>query len=182
VWLDFQDAVYRRSDDRWLYTSLTGVFGPIHAEEEARPEAIAAAVRRVAAPGAGATLYAPLTVGGHVDHRHAHRAARLLRAQGWRVVFYEDYPYADPAYRLPFGEENKATLAVTLEALAARNLAPRVLRLSEDDMQARIDSVRVYRSQVPLLFGDEASMAERLRAYAVQVGGEGPAERFWVPG
>ena len=183
AWLDFQDAVYRGSAGTavWYYTSIAEVFGAFHPDERDRSEAIAAAIGEQALGGPETTLYAPLTVGGHVDHQHTHRAAWRLRAQGWRVVFYEDYPYADPAYRLPFGKENTATLDAALAALQAARLVPHVVRLSEDDLQARIDSVRAYRSQVPMLFGDEATMVARLRAYATGIDGQGPAERYWAP-
>jgi len=184
VWLDFQDAIYRgrTGEDEWYYTSCADIFGSIHPDERALSEAIAAAMGEKAPGGSQTTLYAPLTVGGHVDHQHAHQAAWRLRAQGWRVVFYEDYPYADPTYRLPFGEENTATLDLTLASLQAARLTPHVVRLSEEDVQAKIDSVRAYRSQVPVLFGDEATMAARLRAYARHVDGRGLAERYWVTG
>ena len=184
VWLDFQDAVYRGppGEDRWYYTSIDEVFGSIHPDERARSEGIAAALREKTPGGPQTTLYAPLTVGGHVDHQHAHQAAWKLHTQGWRVVFYEDYPYADPAYRLPFGEENAATLDVTLASLQAAHLTPRLVRLSEDDVQAKIDSVRAYRSQVPMLFGDEAAMAACLRAFAMHYDEHQPAERYWVAG
>jgi len=184
VWLDFQDAVYRgrTGEDGWYYTSIAEVFGSIHPDEGALSEAIAAAVCQEAPFGSQTTLYAPLTVGGHVDHQHAHRAAWRLREQGWRVVFYEDYPYADPAYRLPFGVENVATLDLTLASLQAADLTPRLVRLTEDDVQAKIDSVRAYRSQVPMLFGDEATMATRLRAYAMHYDHHMPAERYWMAG
>jgi len=42
--------------------------------------------------------------------------------------------------------------------------------------------VRAYRSQVPMLFGDEATMATRLRAYAMHYDHHMPAERYWMAG
>lgn len=53
--------------------------------------------------------------------------------------------------------------------------------LSDDDLRAKIESVRAYPSQVPLLFGDDAAMEARLRGYALHVGGQDPAERLWMP-
>jgi len=93
-----------------------------------------------------------------------------------------DNVYADPDYRLPFGEKNTATLDATLTALQDACLTPHLIRLSEDDVQAKIDSVCAYRSQVPMLFGDAAAMAERLRAFSTRLDDDGPAERFWIPG
>ncbi len=182
--LGFQDSIYRKTVDGsgWLYTSIPEIFGSVHPNDHALAEAIAAAVRDNAPGGPHATLYAPLTVGRHVDHQLAHQAAWMLREQGWRVFFYEDFPYADPAYRLPFGKDNPATLEATLAALQTARLTPHIVRLAEDDVQARIDSVRAYRSQMPMLFGDDATMAARVQAYTEQIDGQGPAERVWIPG
>ena len=183
VWLDFQDAIYRAAEaEAWYYTSIADVFGSIHPGDLTLPDAIAEAVGEQVSGSAQATVYAPLTVGHHVDHQLVHRAAWMLRAQGRKVLFYEDYPYADPAYRLPFNQPNPAPLAATLAALKDARLTPDIRRLSEPDLHAWIDSVRAYRSQVPLLFGDEAAMARRLRAFALHLDGETPAERLWIPG
>ena len=184
VWLDFQDAVYRgrEGEGQWYYSSIDEIFGAVHPDEHTLSDAIADAVGEQVSGGPQTRLYAPLTVGHHVDHQLAHQAAWTLRERGWQILFYEDYPYADPAYRLPFDQENRATLDATLASLEAARLVPRVLRLSEADLQVRIDSVGAYRSQMPMLFGDEAAMARCLRGYAMCIDGEGPAERFWSPG
>jgi LmbE family N-acetylglucosaminyl deacetylase len=50
-----------------------------------------------------ATLYAPLAVGGHIDHRIAHEAARALAYRvgpSLRLAYYEDLPYALARYAL----------------------------------------------------------------------------------
>lgn len=50
-----------------------------------------------------ATLFAPLAVGGHIDHRIVHEAARTLAYQlgpTLRLVYYEDLPYALADYSL----------------------------------------------------------------------------------
>src|SRR5262249_26817718 len=41
----------------------------------------------------GALFYAPLGIGGHVDHQLVHRAA-VRGIEPHRVGFYEDFPYA----------------------------------------------------------------------------------------
>ncbi len=183
VWLDFHDAVYRGEAEEggWFYTRIAEIFGTIHPAEENRFEALTDAMRVHLKASTDAHIYAPLGVGGHVDHQHAHRAARALQTQGWSIAFYEDYPYVDPEYRLPFGEENTVTVASVLAKLQDLRVEARISRFSEADLLEKIESVRVYTSQVPMLFGDEATMAKRIRSYALHVGEEGPAERFWVP-
>jgi len=181
LWLGVTDCIYRRAGrGSWYYTSLPEVFGRVHPGDEALAAEIATAVQEKVAGGPQTTLYAPLTVGGHVDHQVVHRAARVLRAHGWRVVFFEDYPYAEPDHPHPLDPANTSTLAATVAAWPS--LAPRSIRLSEDDMQAKIDGAGAYRSQVAMLFGDEEALAGRLRAYALHACGSYPAERFWIPG
>jgi LmbE family N-acetylglucosaminyl deacetylase len=87
------------------------------------------------------------------------------------VVFYEDYPYA----------QRPGQLDRALEARGARSWTPRLTFLTEEDLTARIEAIRAYRSQVPNLFGREAFVADLVRFYANQAGGGRPAERAWLP-
>ncbi len=48
-------------------------------------------------------LYFPLALGGHVDHRLLFQVGLRLRADGWDVRFYEDWPYAE-SYQLSRAE------------------------------------------------------------------------------
>jgi hypothetical protein len=128
-------------------------------------------------------IYAPLGVGHHVDHQLALIAAWQLYEQGYTVVFYEDYPYADSHYPFTsYGAENRHTLAVTLATRKAAKLQPQLHPLSTKNLQAKIDSIGAYASQLQILFGDEAAMAAYVRDYALYVGQGSPAERVWVPG
>lgn len=43
----------------------------------------------------GAAVFAPLAIGGHIDHRILHEAAAAIAVSGFfQVVFYEDMPYS----------------------------------------------------------------------------------------
>ena len=39
-------------------------------------------------------IFAPLSIGGHIDHRIVNRIAAGFKNEGFKVVFYEDLPYA----------------------------------------------------------------------------------------
>ena len=135
----------------------------MHPAEAGLPVELAAALDELVPAGAGVTLYAPLTVGNHVDHQLTFAAARLLAGQGWNVRFYEDYPYV---------ERVEGALAAALAARGVDHWQPVAVALDEDDLAAKIGAIACYGSQLAVLFGGVEAMGERVRAYMARVGGE----------
>lgn len=185
-WLNFTDCIYRGDiqHNLWYYTDDTELFGQIHAADLILAERIAQTIAASIANSAG-MIYGPLAVGHHVDHQLAYAAARQLQQHGWPVAFYEDYPYSDPNYpftRAPLTVEQHHTLATTLAAMQTTTpLQPQLRYLSEENLQAKVESVRAYGSQLATLFGSEAAMAANIRSYALRVGQGQAAERIWMP-
>jgi LmbE family N-acetylglucosaminyl deacetylase len=170
---DYLDCIYRRhpSSGEFLYASLPALFGDLHMEEHSLVADLA--TRLLASlPAERTQTYAPLAVGHHIDHQLVFQAALELRRNGVTVRFYEDYPYAEHSESLQ-------------EALAVWSSAPTpaVEALEEEDVEAKIASIRHYRSQLDELFGGESFMIEQVRAYAAAVGsGQGHGERYWEGG
>jgi len=184
--LEVLDCIYRGRPEagEWYYTSEIGLFGEIDPADLGLADRIAQAVVDRVTLGPETRLYAPLTVGHHVDHQLAQAAARRLQGQGWTGLLYEDYPYADPHYpftRSPLGHENAYTLAKTLASPPLADLQSQVCPLSEAALQAKIDSIAAYDSQMGGLFGNSEAMAQFVRSYARQIGQGLPAERLWRP-
>lgn len=186
--LAFNDAIYRGqpAQGEWFYTNSTELFGEIHPADLPLAESIAAAILEIV-PQTDETpvFYAPLTVGHHVDHQLVHEAAGRLNRLGRTVIFYEDYPYVDPAFpyaQTPPDDEKPYSLEATLAAKQAIHLQPQLRSLSETDLKAKINSVRFYTSQLDMLFGGEDAMADYIRSYTLGVGQGTPAERIWRPG
>lgn len=98
-----------------------------------------------------AILYAPLGVGGHIDHRITHEAARALayqRGPSLRLAYYEDLPYALAPYALA---RRLAALGTTSEkraSLAHERAAYRDWLLSFPHMQRRLPGLRLLMSHV----------------------------------
>lgn len=181
LYLDFPDCIYRGDLHRgnWYYNNDVELFGPMHPYDlQLKDEIITSFLSKVALTE-NTTLYAPLTVGYHVDHQLIHAAARQLQAQGYSVVFYEDYPYADSNYS-PHGTDNPSDLETTLARLQSLNLKPRHHFFSEENLRAKIESVTAYASQLEMLFGSRESMIEMIRAYALSAGDGRLAERVWI--
>jgi LmbE family N-acetylglucosaminyl deacetylase len=180
--LNYNDCIYRGASARggWYYNSDADIFGQIHPTDSALITDIADSIFEVISDDPGVTIYAPLTVGHHVDHQLTQAAARQLQRQGYAVAFYEDYPYADPNYP-PFGSDNPHGLQATLAAQQLDGLLPQIRRLSEADLKAKIESIRAYTSQLPILFDSDKTMIAQVRNYVLHVGKGKPAERIWVP-
>ena len=128
-------------------------------------------------------LYIPFSIGGHVDHRQARRAACAI-APGpglpnvRDILFYEDFPYA-----LNVGFERLDQLEPDVMACLQPKavLTPEYVQLG-GFLEKKTDNLRSYSSQMGRLFGGDATMAAEVRRRAVQVGvlgGVGASERYW---
>ncbi len=166
-WLDRLDAIYRVPT---AYVDDPTLFGSV-APGDPLIDHLAAdlAVLRQHCPAA--QFYAPLGVGRHVDHQIACRAA--LDTAGLPLIFYEDYPYVEPAGAV---EQRLAELA-PLVALQSRPVAAGAW------LDQKIRAIAAYASQLDLLFGGAAAMANRVVQYASRIGSaeSGPVERYWMP-
>ena len=169
VRLNYLDCIYRGrghgDQPDWYYASEQALFGPVHPAEQGLPDDLATALSEFIPPGDDVTLYAPLTAGNHVDHQLAFAAALILRAQGWRLRFYEDYPYV----------ETEGTLSAALAARGAEDWQPAVTRIDEDNLAAKIKAIACYDSQLGVLFEGAEAMAVRVRGYVARASGE----RLW---
>jgi LmbE family N-acetylglucosaminyl deacetylase len=183
VFLNLPDAVFRG------YEGDDPLFGRPRADDPAPIDALARELARLQ-PG---HVYFPLAVGNHVDHQLVREAGVALlggphdKASGavgvgpgllGRLLFYEDFPYAQ---RIGFERLDQ----LPGDALAAMphdvSLAPEYADL-DDLIERKIAGIRVYSSQVDGLFGSDAAMVEAVKSRATrvgQLGGMGPAERYW---
>lgn len=181
-WLDFMDAPYRRlTNGDYVYTSDVQLFGPPPAAEERRllTKAIADKVRDVSDKAQArlgvsgrVRVYAPLGVGGHVDHQLVFSAARRLGPR-YSVLYYEDWPYAS----------RDGALMARLNNLKL-HARPRVTPIT-DLIGLKIASIARYKSQLDVLFGSADAMPEAVRKYTGTVAQQAGwpngeyAERAW---
>jgi LmbE family N-acetylglucosaminyl deacetylase len=157
------DAVYRRPD---RYDTEAALFGEPAGDDRLEIEVIAA-LGSILAASPRALVLAPLAVGGHVDHRLVHRAARDLASQGREVAFYEDLPYAT----------KPGSVAQRRAAIGAA-LAPETFDIAAT-IDRKIEAIFAYTSQLDALFGGRDQARAVLTSYARSVGGDAPAERIW---
>lgn len=175
--LDYLDAVYRASPDGdWLYAHEEALWQKVStADPLAQDGSSQGLVDRLAAllpPPDQALLYTPLGVGQHVDHQLAHTAARRLQTMGYRMAFYEDYPYA-----MKPGATQLAVIAAGAEEWQVDTIP-----LGPADLVAKVSALSYYRSQMYVLFGGVEEMPNRVWAFAASRSpGTGLAERLWRP-
>lgn len=169
VWLDVPDAVYRRDPDsgRWPYATDEALFGQLDPGDAPIVRRLGRTLGAIPGIGAETDVLAPLAAGSHVDHCLVRAAAAAWRGEG--LWHYEDYPYA--------ADPGSVTEAHGVGAPWRSRLVP----LSEADLEAKIEAVALYASQISTFWPDEAGMAAALRAFADAVGGGEPAERQWRP-
>jgi len=171
----------RRDEDRAVLTAL-GIH-PVHLDavdspyrdSDPDPAALAAAIAAVLPPHD--TLVLPAAIGGHPDHVLTREAALLLPVRGERLAM-ADLPYsavvgwpslvtgrAEPPYLDPAGAWQPAL--ERLAEAAGRPVVPIVVRLSSVERRAKLESVRGYASQYPVLEAGpsrEISHPSRIRA------------------
>jgi LmbE family N-acetylglucosaminyl deacetylase len=178
--LDLPDAVYRgyEGDEQLLGAPR---------DDDPPPEDV---LRREILRLEPQMVYAPLAVGGHVDHRLCRDAVLGIVAEGRRwvmpgpdladhVTFYEDFPYAwwhdfRGVADIPNGD---------IELPPGMALQARFADIS-DQLERKAAGLRVYASQIQRLFESDQGMLDDLAGYHARVAaaggvGTGAAERYW---
>jgi LmbE family N-acetylglucosaminyl deacetylase len=165
---EWPECVYRRYTDSgdFLYPSEASLWGAVHPTEKGFSARIARHLADLPLVSGG-RVYAPLTVGGHVDHHLVRQAAELWGAPGGEMIYFEEYPYA---------EHPEALAAVLKDGDRWR---AELIPLDEDALEAKTTAVACYDSQISTFFTDRDEIGARLRAYATLAGGGEWAERYW---
>lgn len=154
-----------------LYPADDSPFAGVNPADEARVSLFATRLPFTDA----ATIYAPLGVDNHVDHLLVRDWALVLTgaAVAPALIFYEEYPRARSRTAVA------RALAYYPRALPALTLAPEVVPLSSDDLEAKLHALACYRSHLHVLWSDAAEMERLARAHMNLIGEGTPAERYW---
>lgn len=156
------DCIYRYhpTTGASLYVSDPDIFGDLHPAES---PLVAILSEQIAALPAHRQLYAPLTLGHHVDHQLTRLAAEQAFAQA-ALCYYEDYPYA----------QKPGALATVIPGDDPIWQATTV-SLTEAAIQAKIAAIAAFKSQFSTFFQDMADLERQIRTFTASVGGE----RLW---
>ncbi len=170
---DTLDSLYRFVDGRPAYTDMRALAGePLASEQESIP---AGWFERLRTEGYWTTtniFYAPLSIGGHVDHRLVFRLGEMLFNQGFVVWFYEDFPHS----------EDPDIFAAYFAQSTHKKWRSQTLLI---DVEAKLLAMQGYASQTPWIFEDEPQLRLRVKAYAAERARDihpGEKLRYWMAG
>ncbi|NDJ86281.1 MAG: hypothetical protein GYB66_10375 [Chloroflexi bacterium] len=187
IWFgDWVDCIYRvGADGTVLYPSDDAIFGDVHLDDPLQHTDVSEWIWP-----AGATIYMPLSAGNHVDHQIV-RLLALRAAIGQppaEMWFYEEYPYSAETDEVNFahaGQKGRLSGAGAVQ-LAIQTLpapvAARTIPLAAEHLNAKIEAIAKYRSQITTFWSGPSEMATSVRSYAQSVGNAievAYAERFW---
>ena len=164
---DLPEAPYREAlDGRLLYTTYAELKGRTTSEDAVVEDELRRRMENwLRGRRPDAALYFPLSLGGHVDHRIVFHVGVWLRARGFNVRFYEDWPYVG-SYR-------------------RGSAAPGWVRRSTAvPLERKIEAAQRYYSQIPGLGGSSEELSRRLRKGARGKGRSESQEVCWelLPG
>ncbi len=151
------DAIYRAAGEAFYYKTRTDLFREPHPRDASSLLPIwEARVKQLPVGVQSTLLYAPLGIGGHVDHEITRRLGQLMGEAGWQVWFYEDYPYLElepdgvAAAQCRFGDRNWTSKITPINA------------------QAKVEAVLGYRTQIERIFGNETELVHRVKGFTAE--------------
>jgi LmbE family N-acetylglucosaminyl deacetylase len=157
------DCIYRVDPQHGgtLYNSDEAIFGSVAAVEAGDLVDKIAAVLQTLPPAQ--EVFAPLTIGNHVDHQLVRRAAEHAFGAS-RLRYYEDYPYVqDPNVRDAFWVAERA---------ARGGWQKHTIPLTDTAVKMRCAAIMAYASQISTFFRGEADLRTQVATYTTACGGE----------
>jgi LmbE family N-acetylglucosaminyl deacetylase len=181
VFLDLPDAAQRG------YQGDEQLLGAVRGDDQPPYEVVRREIVRLEPQ----MVYFPLAVGNHVDHQLIREVGLALLAEGrrWvmpgpsflgRLSFYEDFPYA---WWHDFEGLSATGEGLGLELPAGVTLEAQYCDVS-DLLERKAAGIRLYASQLALLFESDQGLLDDLYGYHARValggGVAGYAERYWA--
>lgn len=163
-WLHWQipDCIYRRNtvNGNPLYDRAEALFGSIDPYDM---NLIANLSQQLESLPATDSVYVPLAVGNHVDHQLTRLAAEVW-LESSLLLYYEEYPYAqaDSQLAIALGDDGQWRADV--------------VHLEPANIEARIQAIARYRSQISAFFTDLEDLSVQVNRHVLKVGGE----RYWT--
>jgi LmbE family N-acetylglucosaminyl deacetylase len=152
------DCIYRRGEDgELLYPLEDDILGPFDYKDSMLIDRLADEITQFLPTGA--RLVSPLAIGNHLDHRLVRDAAEKT---GHPLLYYADYPYV---------AENTGPL----EELIQEGWQPQVYPVSAAGLEAWIQAVGAYKTQISTFWPDREALAEAITAYSRECWGA----RLW---
>lgn len=169
LWLDYTDAIYRGNPPYYAAPAQL-IGGEVHPGDLWIDQELAQNLVVLHDRLPDTVWYAPLAIGGHVDHQIVCSAVDRLIQLGANVKLYEDFPYVlDQGAR----EERLKYFGNSLE--------PALVEMSEM-LPLRLQAAAMYASQLDLNFDNSAAMTNVMEKYTYSIRPKQTVhlERFWT--
>jgi LmbE family N-acetylglucosaminyl deacetylase len=171
--MDIPDCVYRTdADGKPLYPDEASLWGQVHPDDP-----VLSHLEGFRVPEQVTHLYVPMGVGAHVDHLVVREIGiaiyRLLNQidQGHKhtLLFYVEFPY---------NEKPDAVQAAQQSIPEDIHLVAHDVKLSHQNVNAKIEGIKAYQSQISTFWDDEAALEKRVRANLVAYA-DTPTEHYY---
>jgi LmbE family N-acetylglucosaminyl deacetylase len=171
VHLGFADAVYRTSpvSGQLIYRDSRERLAAPPIDDAGHVEELYLVLRRLCQDLGNVLVLSPLGIGQHVDHVICARVALRLFGASPSLLFYEDFPYVLGGSLIGALDDDPPQTIARLGRSAVGRYAAGI------DAEAKVSILRHYRSQIPLLFGDQAKLDASVRGH----GRHGRAEEMY---
>lgn len=170
IYSDQPEAIYRKDKKgNWNYLKEDSIFMGLHDDDLALIpvlyKAISSRFQKTE------RFYFPLGIGNNVDHIISHQVGMEMFSNGYDVVFYEDFPYADNL------EQYNERINFLL------NWTQNTITFNEQQLIMKIKAIEQYKSQIPMLFKTDKAMHMAVINYAIKTSCNPNvySERYWYP-
>lgn len=163
--LGYYECLYRKNyDGSFLYPNLKEIY---HLENY-DSNLIKAISKRIEDEVVDADIiFAPMGLGSHADHLILHKAAVMASKKiAGKIYFYEEVPYVCYYYKT----RKKSNWGEGMES--------DLIKVSDKNWQRKIDAIKLYRSQLHILWKNEIQRLKQLQDLTYRYSPE-HAVRVW---
>ena len=164
--LGYYECLYRKNDKgEFLYPSLKEIYHLTNEDNELIKEIS----KRIVSEVAGADIvFAPMGLGSHADHIILNKAAIMaLKSLKKTIYFYEEVPYVCYYYKL------------SRKSNWGQDMTPCLITISEKNWQRKLDAIKIYRSQLHVLWKNEIQRLKQLEDLSYKYSND-RATRVWL--
>lgn len=168
IHLQLTDCVYRFVNGVALYPSEASLFGEVHPDDPAPKFMQSVTFSLTDYP---IVVYVPLGVGHHVDHQIVRDWGLYLLSQKSEYVsvkFYAEYPYLNADHAIDEALRYFSILLTSSNVI-----------LREHDIQAKINAISHYKSQISTFWEDLGAMEADVKHSSTHPETGKYVERFW---
>ncbi len=152
IYLNLLECLYRKNNNEFLYPDLDNIY---HLEKKDTKIIKTVEEKLLKIVNNYDIVLCPMGLGGHADHLVCNKAVNNIKKQiNGKLFFYEEVAYVCYYYR----EHIKSNWG--------DGLSYKLIELSEDDFNSKINGILLYRSQLNILWSNYEQMYNDLDIFS----------------